>query len=118
MGAAVAELSDMAIVTSDNPRTEDPLAIIDAIEKGISGTVMARVLPVDFKLNQSKVYTVIPDRKTAIEAAIAVADPSDIVLIAGKGHEDYQIIGSVRFPFDDRMIAKEALTEQFHKGKL
>jgi UDP-N-acetylmuramoyl-L-alanyl-D-glutamate--2,6-diaminopimelate ligase len=116
MGAAVAELSDIAIVTSDNPRTEDPLAIIAAIEKGISGAVMMRVLPADLKGNRLKIYTVIPDRRKAIETALAVADPADIVLIAGKGHEDYQIIGTERRPFDDRLIAKKALAEYNSKG--
>jgi UDP-N-acetylmuramoyl-L-alanyl-D-glutamate--2,6-diaminopimelate ligase len=60
---------------------------------------------------------VIPDRRGAIETAVALADTSDIVLIAGKGHEDYQIIGEKRIPFDDRQVAKEALMNKRHEGK-
>jgi len=116
MGAAVAEGSDKVIVTSDNPRTEDPLSIIAAIEKGISGTAMTRVEPADLNGNRSKIYTVIPDRKTAIETAVAAADPADIILIAGKGHEDYQIIGTERRSFDDRLIAKQALAAYNARG--
>jgi UDP-N-acetylmuramoyl-L-alanyl-D-glutamate--2,6-diaminopimelate ligase len=117
MGAAVAALSDAALVTSDNPRTEDPLAIIAQIEKGISESVMAKIKPVDFNRKTLKSYAVIPDRKAAIETAVAMADPSDILLIAGKGHEDYQIIGPHRLPFDDRLIARKALVDHYGKGK-
>ncbi|MBN1381429.1 MAG: UDP-N-acetylmuramoyl-L-alanyl-D-glutamate--2,6-diaminopimelate ligase [Deltaproteobacteria bacterium] len=113
MGAAVAALSDIAIVTSDNPRTEDPLTIIAAIEEGISETVMTKVSPDDLTADRLKSYAVIPDRKKAIEKAVAIADPSDIVLIAGKGHEDYQIIGRQRLPFDDRLIAAKALARHY-----
>jgi len=91
MGAAVAELADLAIVTSDNPRTEDPRAIIDMILPAVSDP-----------------FFVDPDRRTAIRAAIAEATPGDIVLIAGKGHEDYQILGTTKIHFDDREEAAEA----------
>src|SRR4029077_17325252 len=76
MGAAVAELADLAIVTSDNPRTEDPRAIIDQILPGVP-----------------KPFIVDLDRRRAIVAAISEATPGDVVVIAGKGHEDYQILG-------------------------
>jgi UDP-N-acetylmuramoyl-L-alanyl-D-glutamate--2,6-diaminopimelate ligase len=87
MGRAACALSDRAFITSDNPRTEDPDAIIAEIETGVKG--------------EYSNYTVIPDRRTAIRAAVAAAGPGDIVLIAGKGHEDYQIIGREPIHFSD-----------------
>ena len=108
MGAAAAAYSDLTIVTSDNPRTEDPLEIIREIEMGISAPKFTDIQ--EFRqLPEQKGYIVIPDRRAAISAAIGLAGPADIILIAGKGHEDYQIIGSRKFPFDDRMIAREEL---------
>jgi UDP-N-acetylmuramoyl-L-alanyl-D-glutamate--2,6-diaminopimelate ligase len=98
-------------VTSDNPRTEDPLSIIREIETGIR---TAKFTEAGDSARHPAVrgYLVIPDRKTAIAAAIDLADTKDIVLIAGKGHEDYQIIGTEKFPFDDRLIAREELTRR------
>ena len=95
MGAAVAELADLAIVTSDNPRTEDPRAIIDMILPAVP-----------------KPFFVDPDRRVAIRAAISEATPGDIVVIAGKGHEDYQIIGKTKNHFDDREEAAAAIVER------
>jgi UDP-N-acetylmuramoyl-L-alanyl-D-glutamate--2,6-diaminopimelate ligase len=111
MGEAASAYSDLAIVTSDNPRTEDPLSIIREIETGIRTT---KFTDADDPARRPAVrgYLVIPDRKTAIAAAIGLADTKDIVLIAGKGHEDYQIIGTEKFPFDDRLIAREELTRR------
>jgi UDP-N-acetylmuramoyl-L-alanyl-D-glutamate--2,6-diaminopimelate ligase len=96
--AAVAETySDQIIVTQDNPRTEDPSQIIDDILKGFhSNTVF---------------YIVENDRASAIKIAISQAQPGDVVLIAGKGHEDYQIIGHKKIHFDDRKVAQKALSE-------
>jgi UDP-N-acetylmuramoyl-L-alanyl-D-glutamate--2,6-diaminopimelate ligase len=91
MGKTAVELSDLAIVTSDNPRKERPDDIISDILEGIT----------------TKNYEVNPDRKSAIGRAIAMAEKGDIVVIAGKGHEDYQIIGEVKHHFDDREIARE-----------
>lgn len=91
MGAAVAELADLAVVTSDNPRTEDPRAIIDQILPGVPRAFLVEV-----------------DRAIAIRAAIAEAVPGDVVCIAGKGHEDYQIVGTTKHHFDDREHAAEA----------
>ena len=109
MGKVAAALSDLAIITSDNPRTEDPLAIIGDIEGGV-GIGSTRYTPEEITNGLTgKGYTVIADRKAAIHLAVSVADGADIVLIAGKGHEDYQIVGTTKFPFDDRMIAREAL---------
>ena len=113
MAQAAAELSDLVIITSDNPRTEDPLEIIRQIEAGLNGGVMKKALPAVLEAGDcNRCYTVIPDRGAAIEAAIASAGPSDIVVIAGKGHEDYQILGSRRVPFDDRLHAREALSKR------
>lgn len=108
MGEAATSYSDLTIVTSDNPRTEDPRVIIREIERGIRAGQLADIN--DMALHPSdQRYLVIPDRKAAIAAAIGLANTRDIVLIAGKGHEDYQIIGSQKFPFDDRIIAREEL---------
>ncbi|MCA9471810.1 MAG: UDP-N-acetylmuramoyl-L-alanyl-D-glutamate--2,6-diaminopimelate ligase [Nitrospirales bacterium] len=99
MGQVAVRHSDLAILTSDNPRTEDPMTILNGIEEGI--------LKIPKSIRSD--YRMIPDRREAIEAAIAAAEPGDIVLIAGKGHEDYQIVGTERLNFDDRQVAREAL---------
>jgi len=110
MGKAAAEGSDLVIVTSDNPRTEDPLAIIDAIEGGIDASRMKKVSPAEFRAaGEGKFYTVVADRREAIGLAVDLAGPDDIVLIAGKGHEDYQILGAKTIQFDDRTVGREAL---------
>ncbi|GIX48727.1 MAG: UDP-N-acetylmuramoyl-L-alanyl-D-glutamate--2,6-diaminopimelate ligase [Candidatus Tectimicrobiota bacterium] len=95
MGRVATQLSDYTIVTSDNPRSEDPLQIIAAIVAGIA---------------KDRAYVTIPDRREAIAHALAVARPGDAVLIAGKGHEDYQIVGQQRLPFDDREVVRSLLT--------
>jgi len=95
-------------VTSDNPRTEDPLAIIADIEAGILALGVQRVPP-DQLPEGAKGYTVIPDRKEAIKKALSLADNRDIVLVAGKGHEDYQILGTRKITFDDRAVVREFL---------
>jgi len=100
MGKIVEERSDIAIVTSDNPRTEDPLAIIEDIKKGLTGDN----------------HIIIPDRREAVYRAIELAQKDDIVLIAGKGHEDYQVLGTKKVHFDDREIALEALQQLRIKG--
>jgi UDP-N-acetylmuramoyl-L-alanyl-D-glutamate--2,6-diaminopimelate ligase len=118
MGKAVTAWSDLAILTSDNPRTEDPLSIIGEIEKGMGGNFGRKLLPGELKKNANeKGYVVIPDRREAIEMAVTLADNSDIILIAGKGHESYQIIGEKRVPFDDRHVAREALTNKRHEAE-
>ncbi len=96
MGAAVAELADLAVVTSDNPRTEPPQAIIDAILPAVPQPFFVDV-----------------DRRTAIAAAVHEATPGDIVLIAGKGHEDYQILGTDKIHFDDREEAARAAQQRW-----
>ena len=102
MGRAAVECSDVVVLTSDNPRTEDPMAILQEVEVGIREALQRRS-QVDFHL--------IADRREAIATAVRLARPGDIVLIAGKGHEDYQIIGTKKFHFDDREIAREAIRQ-------
>lgn len=99
MGRVAAQSSDVVFLTSDNPRTEDPEAILRDIEQGVLG------LPA----SKRGASYVIPDRRAAIRAAFLEALPGDVVLIAGKGHEDYQIIGEIRHRFDDREVARELL---------
>jgi UDP-N-acetylmuramoyl-L-alanyl-D-glutamate--2,6-diaminopimelate ligase len=94
MGAA-ALAADYAVVTSDNPRSEDPLAIIDDILPGME--------------QGAGRFEVEPDRRAAIARALALAEPGDFVLIAGKGHEDYQLVADKVLDFDDRLVAAEEL---------
>lgn len=110
MGEAAVSYSDLTIVTSDNPRLEDPLEIIGEIETGIDPKKIKKLEINHLEtIKDVRSYTVIVDRKKAIEAAIGIAEEEDIVLIAGKGHEDYQIVGTKRLPFDDRIVAAHAL---------
>ncbi|MEP6992311.1 MAG: UDP-N-acetylmuramoyl-L-alanyl-D-glutamate--2,6-diaminopimelate ligase [bacterium] len=95
MGRIAEGHADYAIVTSDNPRTEDPERILDDIEAGMSLGRHARV----------------EDRRTAISQAIHSAQPGDVILLAGKGHETYQIRGTVKYPFDERVIARDIISE-------
>ena len=94
MARVTSSLSDLAVLTSDNPRTEDPQAILDEVATG---------------LVEGKDSVKIIDRREAIAHAVGVAEPGDIVVIAGKGHENYQIIGRTKHPMDDRELAKDAL---------
>lgn len=94
MGEAVARLSDVAVLTSDNPRTEDPLSILEDVKPGL--TACPRVLTE-------------PDRRTAIGLAVAEARPGDCILVAGKGHEDYQVIGTEKISFSDQAVLREML---------
>ena len=113
MGEVAGRLSDLAILTSDNPRTEDPLAIMDEVEVGFKAVPLKEWHPPEIQSWRSaRGYFKIPDRREAIRMAIRLAQPLDILLIAGKGHEDYQNIGKNRFPFDDRVEAKKVLEEK------
>jgi UDP-N-acetylmuramoyl-L-alanyl-D-glutamate--2,6-diaminopimelate ligase len=113
MARVAEQLADFIIVTSDNPRTERPTDIIDEIVAGFE-----KGLPVQnsglrdtrYEIRDTKIIE--PDRRRAIELAIEVAEKDDIVLIAGKGHEDYQIIGTQKFDFSDKEIAQQCLTKQ------
>ncbi len=99
MGRVAAQHSDAVFLTSDNPRTEDPEAILRDIEQGV----------LSLSASERGVSHIIPDRRAAIRAALLEARPGDMVLIAGKGHEDYQVIGETRHHFDDRKAARELL---------
>ncbi len=113
MGEIAGKHSDLAILTSDNPRTEDPLAILNEVEKGLKSLPIKVWGQNEIKFwRTQKGYLKVPDRREAIRMAIRLAQPSDTVLIAGKGHEDYQIIGKKKFPFDDRVEVKKALEEK------
>ncbi len=107
MGQAAAERADVAVITSDNPRTEDPVAILDMIVAGVEKTGMVRRTASELRQGLSG-YHVEPDRRAAIELAVALARPGDTLLIAGKGHEDYQILGTQKIHFDDREVAAAA----------
>ena len=98
MGAVAARLSDVVIVTSDNPRTEDPARIIDEVKRGVPNADRDR----------GTFFTIV-DRTEAIDRAIKMAQPGDLVLLAGKGHEKTQVIGTLERPFDEVEIAREAL---------
>jgi UDP-N-acetylmuramoyl-L-alanyl-D-glutamate--2,6-diaminopimelate ligase len=98
MGATAARLADLIVVTSDNPRSEPPLAIIDAVVAGIGSEHREKL-------------TVEPDRAAAIRAGVALARRGDVVIVAGKGHETTQTVGDRVIDFDDRVVARQALTE-------
>lgn len=104
MAKIASDYSDAIIITNDNPRTEDPDQIFEDIKKGLS--------------NNQTPTTIIPDRKEAIQEAIKAAQKNDIILIAGKGHEDYQLIGTTKHPFDDRKIAMESIKKRHSENKL
>ncbi|HXV69654.1 MAG TPA: UDP-N-acetylmuramoyl-L-alanyl-D-glutamate--2,6-diaminopimelate ligase [Nitrospira sp.] len=100
MGGVAVRYSDVVILTSDNPRTEDPQAILQEVEAGVTEALRQR---------PQVQYRKLTDRQEAIAAAVQEARSGDMVLIAGKGHEDYQIIGTTKFHFDDREVAREAI---------
>jgi UDP-N-acetylmuramyl-tripeptide synthetase len=99
MGMVAARLSDVVVITSDNPRSEDPGRIIDEVNLGAQPEMRQR---------GAEVITIV-DRRDAILHAVARAETGDVVLIAGKGHEKYQEVGGVTLPFDDVAVAREAL---------
>ncbi|MTT32013.1 UDP-N-acetylmuramoyl-L-alanyl-D-glutamate--2,6-diaminopimelate ligase [Terrilactibacillus sp. BCM23-1] len=99
MAKTAVDRSDLVILTSDNPRTEDPEKILEDMEAGVVNRDYIKEL----------------DRRKAIKLAVQKADKSDIILIAGKGHETYQIIGTTKFDFDDRLVAKEAIKERYNR---
>jgi UDP-N-acetylmuramoyl-L-alanyl-D-glutamate--2,6-diaminopimelate ligase len=100
MGRAAGELAELPIITSDNPRGEDPLTIISAVEEGL-------------KMSGNDRYRVVPDRREAIRRAVAVANPDSVVVVSGKGHETVQIVGDRELPFSDREEVEQALEERF-----
>jgi UDP-N-acetylmuramyl tripeptide synthase len=94
MGKLAGSLADIAIATSDNPRSEDPEAILAEVERGLIASGATK-------------YLKVPDRREAIRTAIELANPGTVVVIAGKGHERVQVIGERAIPFDDREVASE-----------
>ena len=91
MGAIAEAKADLAVVTSDNPRTENPEAILDDIEQGMTRTDHVRI----------------EDRRAAIAHALEIATAGDVIILAGKGHETYQVRGTTKFPFDEKVIVNE-----------
>lgn len=108
MGEAAGRLADLAVVTSDNPRGEDPLRIIGEILPGLERAGRRRRSPAEAVAGEAG-YVVEPDRRAALELAVACAREGDAVLVAGKGHEDYQLVGGERRHFDDAEEARRAL---------
>jgi UDP-N-acetylmuramoyl-L-alanyl-D-glutamate--2,6-diaminopimelate ligase len=98
MGEISGRLADYTVITSDNPRTEDPARIVKQVEEGMQQAGRSR--PADYEVEQS--------RRAAIELAVSIAEPGDAIVIAGKGHEDYQIIGEEKIHFDDREEVRKA----------
>jgi UDP-N-acetylmuramoyl-L-alanyl-D-glutamate--2,6-diaminopimelate ligase len=103
MGAVAGRLSDVIVITSDNPRFEDPLRIIEEVQRGITH---------DTRRDSTQDVLAIADRQEAVEKAIELARPGDLVLLAGKGHEKTQVIGSETLPFDDVSAATAALARR------
>ena len=102
MGAIAARLADIVILTSDNPRSEKPAAILEEIRAGIQTSIMREFTRAEGKMVGRKGFTTIIDRREAIRYAVSLLVPGDVLLVAGKGHEDYQIIGNRRFAFKDK----------------
>ncbi len=100
MAQAACDLSDKVILTSDNPRTEDPSTILSDMEHGLTSAAKRK-------------YITIIDRKAAILEAVKMAGAEDIVLVAGKGHEKYQDINGIKYPFDDKLVLQEAFSNQY-----
>ncbi len=115
MGEIAAKYSDRLVLTSDNPRTEDPVQILTEVEEGIQRTGLKKhpvsTSPIPNQ-GQEKGYWVEPDRRASIRLALSLARAGDLILIAGKGHEDYQILGKRRVHFDDREVVREELTRR------
>ena len=111
MGEAGARLADIAILTSDNPRTEKPMKILEEVEAGAKKSGGKKISASEVETQKPKLegsfYVVEPDRRAAIRLALRLAQRGDLILLAGKGHEDYQILGTQKIHFDDREVAKE-----------
>jgi UDP-N-acetylmuramoyl-L-alanyl-D-glutamate--2,6-diaminopimelate ligase len=112
MGGIAGRMADLALVTSDNPRSEDAMAIIAEIEVGLIAAGVGRIAPEE--AGRKSGYVVEPDRRAAIALALELAAPGDIVVIAGKGHEGYQLVAGRRLDFDDRMVVRELVAGRGH----
>jgi UDP-N-acetylmuramoyl-L-alanyl-D-glutamate--2,6-diaminopimelate ligase/murE/murF fusion protein len=112
MGEIAGRLCDLVIVTSDNPRTESPMEIIDQVRHGIEKTSLHELTSANLIQGfEKRGFVIEPDRGAAIQLGITASQPGDTVLIAGKGHETYQILGDRTIPFDDRLVAKSVLSK-------
>jgi UDP-N-acetylmuramoyl-L-alanyl-D-glutamate--2,6-diaminopimelate ligase len=111
MGEVAGRGADLAVVTSDNPRTEEPGSIVEMIVPGVERAGRRRLSPAEARAGADG-FAVEVDRRRAIRLAVDAARPGDVVLIAGKGHEDYQILGTTKIHFDDREEARAALLEK------
>jgi UDP-N-acetylmuramoyl-L-alanyl-D-glutamate--2,6-diaminopimelate ligase len=110
MGRVAARYSDVVVITSDNPRSEDPVRIVKEVEAGVREGSALKKDPV-------QVMTIV-DRQEAIEQALSVARPGDAVVLAGKGHEEYQIIGERTIPFNDRRVASDWIQRRRSGGRV
>jgi len=112
MGSVAIHYSDLVVVTSDNPRTEDPLRILAQVKAGIVPAAVREYSSGELDSGiAEKGFIVIENRREAIRLAVRLARPGDILLLAGKGHEDYQIVGTTKHHFDDREEAAKAFGE-------
>jgi UDP-N-acetylmuramoyl-L-alanyl-D-glutamate--2,6-diaminopimelate ligase len=116
MGEVAARFSDLAVLTSDNPRSEDPLAILEEIRMGVRRICERESTREEALAGMEKGFITIPDRREAISFAVEALRPRDLLLVAGKGHEDYQIIGRERLHFDDREELRRALARRERKA--
>jgi UDP-N-acetylmuramoyl-L-alanyl-D-glutamate--2,6-diaminopimelate ligase len=110
MGEVAARFSDLTVLTSDNPRTEEPLSILEEIRMGVQRVCTREWTREEALAGEGKGFVIIPDRREAISFAVEALHPGELLLVAGKGHEDYQIIGRERRHFDDREELRRALT--------
>lgn len=109
MGRTAARFSDVVVITSDNPRSEDPVQIINEVVVGVRDASSRKKSPVE--------WMAVPDRQEAIERALSLARPGDSVILAGKGHEDYQMIGDQAIPFNDRQVAGDWIRKRGSGGR-
>ena len=111
MGEIAAAESDLLILTSDNPRTEDPYQILDEIERGVARVELTKRSPSAVTPAPTRGYWIEPNREAAIHLAVRLARAGDVLLVAGKGHEDYQIVGQRKLPFDDREVLRREIEQ-------
>ena len=112
MGAVAGRLSDVVVVTSDNPRSEDPARIIEEVERGIPGAADRAAGRPERPATRGPMVLALVDRGEAIARAVDLAQPGDLVIIAGKGHERTQVIGDRDLPFDDVQVSRAALARR------
>ena len=112
MGAVAGRMSDVVVITSDNPRSEDPMRIIEEVQRGIPGADRAAGMRTPRPAGHVPQVVALVDRHEAITRAIAEAQPGDLVIVAGKGHEKTQVIGDRKLPFDDVEVARAALARR------